>query len=224
MTFNRATGTFTAAICPQNTYGAIERTYGLKFSPCKPCPRGLITTGPGMISDDNCTNPAGWGWNGFTAEICPAGSWAAAGTLMTCTNCPMNRNTTSILPSVGTPFTDAISALPLPATLGTDQDAVIDCKVMPGFGVANTTNIDGFTDAMKAGLDVIECGIGSFSAGGLIDSRCTTCASTPGNAPNAGLGPYSTTLEPGLTSVTACNGGYGRMLWNPCDRMLWTFL
>ena len=210
MTFNRVTGAFTAAICPKDTYGAIEKTYGLKFSPCKPCPRGLITIDVGQISDDNCTNSPGWGWNGFTAEVCPAGYYAAGGTLNPCTICPMNRNTTSILPTpTTTPFTDPLAALPLPGTLGTDQDGITDCKVMAGFGVLNNTALSGLTDAQKVNLDTQECPIGSFSPGGLIDSRCTTCASTTGNAANAGLGPQSTTLEEGATSVTSCSGESG---------------
>jgi hypothetical protein len=205
MTFNRATGLFTASICPINTYGSIELTYGLKFSPCKPCPRGLITSGPEMISDDNCTNPAGWGWNGFTAEICPPGSYAAAGTLLSCTACPLYRNTTSIVPATGVvPFLDAVSAMPLPATLGTDMDGLTDCKVVPGYGILNTTDISAFTVEQRVALDVGECPIGTYSVGGLVDSPCVTCASTTGG-PGVGLGPQSTTAEAGSTALTDCN-------------------
>jgi len=223
MTFNRTSGLFTAAICPNNTYGSIEQTYGLKFSPCKPCPRGLVTSGPGMISKDNCTNPAGWGWNGYTAEICPPGSYVAANTLLSCTACPLNRNTTSITSPSGVPFTDMVSAMPLPLTTGTDMNDFADCKVIAGYGLMNSTGVVAAADILtltnnqKAGLDVGECPLGSYSTGGDVGSTCLTCAanSNPtGSVAGTGLGPYSTTLETGSANVTDCNvclPGYGTL-------------
>ena len=212
MTVSRLSGAsgttaFTASLCPINTYGAIELTWGLKFAPCKPCPRGLITLEAGMTSADNCTNPSGWGYNGFTAEICASGSWAAPSTLMTCTDCPIYRNTTSISPLGGIPFTDAISALPLPSTYGTDQDHYTDCKVMAGYGVLTTANSVSLSLEQKAALDIGECPIGTFGVGGEVASVCTACAATAGDG-SGGLGPYSTTEEAGAASAADCKGGF----------------
>ena len=209
MTFNRTSGTFNAAACPINTFGSIELTYGLKFSPCKPCPRGLVTRAAASISKDNCTNNPGWGWNGFTAEICPPGSYAANNTLMSCTTCPLNRNTTSIATGANAPFfTDAVSAMPLPAGAGTDMDSVEDCKVIAGFGVINSTGIMDLADAAVHStpwtLDVGECPIGTYGTGGATGAVCVTCASLL--LSGAGAGPYSTTLESGSTNLTDCNG------------------
>jgi hypothetical protein len=178
-----------------------------------------------MISKDNCTNPAGWGWNGFTAEICPPGSWAAAGTMLSCTACPLNRNTTSITALAGVPFTDAVSAMPLPSTFGTDMDNYTDCKIIAGYGaigtngILNSTELSAFTAEAQASLDVGECPVGTYSTGGSVGSLCDTCASSTGGA-NGGLGPYSTTSNTGSTNVTDCNSKYA---WTTQFRLVSTF-
>jgi hypothetical protein len=93
MVYDRATSQYKSVSCAANTYGVSAREYGLKFTPCKPCARGL-TSPAASTGEAACTNPAGWGFNGFTAEVCGSGYWAAAGARLPCTACPPNRNTT----------------------------------------------------------------------------------------------------------------------------------
>jgi hypothetical protein len=185
MVFNPVSGTYGASACPSNTYGATIKSYGLKFQPCKPCPRGLYSA-VGSDNEDDCKNFAGYGFNGFTAEACPAGSYVAANTRLDCTECPTYRNTTA---RVTAPFfTDAT----LPATIATRgdaQDSIIDCKVIPGYGVLGTVNGD---PAIDVALPVVPCAIGSFSLGGAVATECTACTSP------------ATTAE---TASTSCDGG-----------------
>ena len=85
MVYNRATATCRAAQCSQGTYGVAAKEYGLKSTPCTPCPRGLLTAGARATNVSACFNPAGWGASGQTAEICGPGFYAAAATRVPCT-------------------------------------------------------------------------------------------------------------------------------------------
>jgi hypothetical protein len=142
MMYDRALGQFKAFPCPENTYGTEQLSFGLKFTPCKPCPRGLYTPGPRMTSPDNCTNLDGWGFDGFVAEVCPAGFYVAAHSKSVCQQCPPNRNTTA---RTAHPFfTDSPDDLPLGSPPGDQQNDITDCKVIPG----------------KAGTGRLRCGRG----------------------------------------------------------------
>ena len=174
MVFDRAASLYRSTVCPVNTYGVMVRTYGLKFTPCRPCPRGLVTNGLDMqISEANCTNKDGWGFNGFTAEVCGPGYYATGNSRMPCTQCPPNRNTTSGNNDM-TYFLDAVSALPLPDNAGTDQNGIEDCKVIAGYGV-DAESLSGLTDAQLAVADTVECEVGKYGAGGELSSICTAC-------------------------------------------------
>lgn len=197
MVFDRATSRYREVSCPVNTYGVNTREYGLKFTPCKPCPRGLVS-GALSTHEDNCTNTAGWGFNGFTAEICGPGFYVAAGTRVPCTQCPPYRNTTSI--GAEPFFTDAASALPLPGGSGTDQNGPEDCKVIPGYGLM-TAPVGGENTLELSQLDTIECPVGTWSAGGSLTSSCTTCSG------------FRTTNSTGSVTDSDCNlclAGYGK--------------
>ena len=200
MTLNRATGLFVANQCPQDTYGAKELTYGLMFTPCKPCSKGLLTLGTGpWISHDDCVNPPGYGWDGFTASVCPAGFYSASGSMLRCAACPLYRNTTSTTP----PFNDPPASLPVPAGTGIDQDDITDCKVVPGYGVVgNTAALSSLTPQQKVDLDVQECEQGTYSVGGVIDSVCIPCSAGAVGT----LGAYSTTRGTGSIGPSDCEG------------------
>ena len=188
MVYNRASNSYRAAECAANTYGVATREFGLKSTPCTPCPRGLTTAGPGSTNDTACNNPAGWGVAGQTAEICGPGFWATAGTRMPCTRCPPNRNTTA---DTSAPFfQDPASSLP--AGSGAAQDAVGDCKVIAGYGIVGTP-AGGESDTVLANWDTLECSIGSWSSGGGLTTACTAC-----------LGKRSTPAT-GSTTVDDCN-------------------
>jgi hypothetical protein len=199
MTLNRATGLFTANECPKDTYGSSETTYGLMFIPCKPCAKGLLTTGAGMTSADDCVNPPGYGWDGFVANVCPAGFHSASGKMLRCEACPLHRNTTSSTP----PFNDAPADLPLPGGTGLDQDDVTDCKVIAGHGVTGfTPPLSSLTLAQKVALDVQECEQGTYSVGGAVDSECIPCSA----GADGTLGAYSTTRGTSSISPMDCSG------------------
>jgi hypothetical protein len=184
MIFDQAAGAYKGMTCPKNTYGVAAMSFGLSFMPCKPCPRGLYTTGTGSTSEDACKNLAGYGFNGFTAEACPPGYYAAADTKLPCQQCPPFRNTTATT----SPFFNDAS---VPAgTNGDAQDAIGDCKVIPGYGIPSDVTPTG-DDAARAVLDTVECPMGTFSLGGAVDTQCTSCTSP------------ATTSETGLTS---CDG------------------
>jgi hypothetical protein len=168
MIFNRTAGGYVASFCPNNTYGATVKSYGLKFQPCKPCPRGLYS-GPASDSETDCLNYAGFGFNGFTAEACPAGSYVAANSRLDCQLCPVYRNTTA---NTSAPFFTDASLPATSTTLGDEQDAIEDCKVIPGYGVVTAPSGNATADVM---LDVAPCEIGSFSLGGAVGTNCTTC-------------------------------------------------
>jgi hypothetical protein len=52
-----------ASDCPENTYGASGKVYGLVAAPCKPCPRNMITDGLTRVNNsDACINPDGFGY------------------------------------------------------------------------------------------------------------------------------------------------------------------
>ena len=187
MIFNRTAGGYVASYCPNNTYGATLKSYGLKFQPCKPCPRGLYS-GPASSSQSDCKNYAGYGFNGFTAEACPAGSYVAANSRLDCTECPIYRNTTA---TASAPFFQDATLPATVSTLGDAQDAIEDCKVIAGYGVVGTPSSTPATD------DVAICEIGYFSVGGAVDTVCTACTSP------------ATTNETGSTACDSkcCNLG-----------------
>jgi hypothetical protein len=168
MIFDRAASGYIAFNCPNNTYGATLKTNGLKFQPCKPCPRGLYS--PPLSSNlTDCKNYGGFGFNGQTAEPCPAGSYAPANQKITCAPCEVHRSTTG---NTSPPyFTDTT----LPATItiiGDAQDSVEDCKVLPGFGITGVPSGNATEDAL---MEVQPCQIGNFSLGGTITTTCDPC-------------------------------------------------
>ena len=195
MVFNRTSGSFTASKCPADTYGVEETAYSLKFTPCKPCPRGLVTnTLDAQTSKDACTNKAGYGWNGFTAEKCAVGTWATADSMLACTSCPLYRNTTA------EPFfVDSPADMPLGTVAGNGdaQDRDTDCKVIAGYGVSGSA---GDAAADQLALEVLECAVGTYSIGGALNSTCTLCSDGAANT----LGPYSTTEGSGSTTAADC--------------------
>jgi len=184
MVYNRASNSYRAAICAVNTYGVSTKEYGLKSTPCTPCPRGLVTTTAGATNDSACYNPPGWGVSGQTAEICGPGFWATGGTRMPCTRCPPNRNTTA--DTQAPYFQDTV----LPAGNGSAQDDISDCKVIAGYGVVGSPSGN---DTTLANWDTLECPIGSWSAGGGLTTNCTLC-----------VGKRST-QSTGATDATDCN-------------------
>jgi hypothetical protein len=132
--------------------------------------------------------------------MCSPASYAAAGGLMPCVECPPFRNTTS---STSAPFSDSLAAMPLPAGTGTDQDAITDCKVIAGHGViGNTSVVSSLSLAQQVALDIGECRVGFYSTGGQVGSVCIPCS----HGAAGGMGPYSTTVTVGSTNVTDCNG------------------
>jgi hypothetical protein len=211
MVYNRGSNSYRATICAKNTYGLATKEYGLKSIPCTPCPRGLVTSSTGSTSDQNCTNLAGWGVSGQTAEICGPAFYAAAGSREPCTRCPPNRNTTA---------TGDFDDTTLPAgTDGDAQDGIEDCKVVPGFGLVGYTP-GSQSVSQLANFDTIECTIGSWSAGGIINSTCTACLgkrSTLGTASTSaadcdiclpGFGIRNTAGSFDATNCAGCAAGY----------------
>ena len=162
--------------CPNNTYGANAKSYGLKSQPCKPCPRGLYSP-PASNDLSSCVNFAGFGFNGLTAEPCQPGYYKSANELGNCSWCGYGRNTTA---RTSPPFfTDTT----LPATiitLGDAQDGVEDCKVAPGYGM-DPFDISG-DPAADVAKGVQPCIQGFFSLGGEFTTVCSPCPPPTTNA------------------------------------------
>jgi len=174
--------TFTAWDCPENTYGASGKVYGLTAAPCKPCPRNMITAGLARVNNsDMCINPDGFGYASEGASRCAPGFYALKGSRKPCQACPSGRTTTD---------DTALQRLPT------------DCYVKPGFGVVSSsgnasdgfiTDTSGLADADAAALPVLECPIGYYGAGLTVRSTCALCP----------IG--SMTEEPGRTSIEQCS-------------------
>lgn len=175
---------FVGSDCPENTYGATGRVFGLIAAPCKPCPRNMITDGAVRVNtSDACINPDGFGYASEGASRCAPGFYSLKGSRKPCQQCPFGRTTADN------------SAL---------QRLVTDCYVKPGFGLVsstgNTTDGTGFiTDGSQLTSDaavllsVLECPIGFWGAGLTVSATCVKCP----------LG--STTEEAGRISMSQCS-------------------
>lgn len=155
---------YSAMECSNNTYGVANKTYGLQSTPCKPCQRNLITLQPASTNYTQCVNPAGFGYSPGGATVCAPGTYTSQGSMQGCIACPAGRTT---------------------ADNATLQTAIIDCYVMPGYGVYNGTNGTSPWDfttpanpAVKANLTVMPCPVGYYGEGGQLDSKCVQCNGT----------------------------------------------
>ena len=76
---------------------------------------------------------------------------------------------------------------------GDAQDGIEDCKVIAGYGIV-TTGLAGSESAdVLAAWDTIECSVGQWSAGGALNTTCTTCTG------------YRTTNGTGKAQDADCN-------------------
>jgi hypothetical protein len=134
MYFSAATNTYYAVNCDSNSYGVANLTYGLAAHPCRDCPAGMQTStdlpnsaayyishGDGVQGYTNpmaCVTKAGHGYDGRTANRCPAGSYNPAGNYATCSPC---------VTGLSTPY-DSDS-----------QVSVDNCTLARGFGYHDNT-------------------------------------------------------------------------------------
>ena len=133
--------------CPANTYGVAAKTYGLINALCKACTKNLASA-PGSDGFGDCKNPAGFGYTSEGANQCPDDFWAAADAMRPCEPCAKGR-VTDYEPGNGTL-----------------QDSVFKCRVLPGYGIYNTSSSDPWNPASpSANTPVKPCPIGFFSAG-----------------------------------------------------------
>lgn len=185
----RGQNAFAASDCPINTYGVSGRIYGLQASPCKPCPRNMVTDRGLSTSMADCLNPDGFGYASEGASRCAVGFYCLRGSKKPCTKCPDGRTTF-----------DAPDK----------QRLILDCLVAPGNGVivnakagisqgtwdlyqdGGLTNI--YSDMEILAMDVLQCPPGYYSSGNRLDAVCRKC---PGS---------STTKDPGATDISQCDG------------------
>jgi hypothetical protein len=132
LVYQASSGKFVATNCDTNSYGAANITYGREAQPCRQCPVGLVTSRElpnsaqfwasdgggrqGFTHPMSCVTPAGFGMSARGGSKCAAGSWNAAGNWDTCTRCPLGLTT---------------------ADNASQQASAADCKVAPGFGLAD---------------------------------------------------------------------------------------
>jgi hypothetical protein len=70
---------YRASDCPENTYGASGKVYGLVAAPCKPCPRNMMTDGLIRVNNsDACINPDGFGYASEGLCRCLVGRFSSA--------------------------------------------------------------------------------------------------------------------------------------------------
>jgi hypothetical protein len=172
-----------AAAAAAAAAGAADRVYGLISVPCKPCPRGMVTDGAVRVNSSTaCINQDGYGYTAQGSSRCPAGFYAAKGSLKPCEQCPPGRTT-----------------LDLPSA----QRVSTDCLVMPGHGVVSTesnssnpyaVNISGLTEVDLAQLPVVQCPIGWYGVGNSTGAQCQACP------------PGSSTTGIGAAALSNCSG------------------
>ncbi len=150
--------------CPANTYGVAAKTNGLFNAPCKACTKNLLSAAASNSFED-CKNPGGFGYTSEGANQCPDNFWAAADVMKPCEPCAEGR-VTDYEPGNGTL-----------------QDSLDKCKVLPGYGIFDSTSDDPCNpDNPTAATAVKPCPIGFFSVGDTSavgaptsNPRCTAC-------------------------------------------------
>ena len=144
--------TLTGAVCPADTFGRVNSTYGLVAFACDKCPpnsRTLSVTG--STSGAACKAPPGFGWYDAQVKRCEFGYFNTGNNQNECTFCGEGYNTTTS----STPSTTAIEG----------TDALSRCQVAAGWFVSDPANL-------AAGLS--QCPRGSYKE--LIGSvNCTAC-------------------------------------------------
>lgn len=115
--YSTITGSWRARNCVVDSYGVSNITYGLTPAPCRDCPAGMTainnsTTYPnstqyyytansaqgavGFISALACVTLPGYGYNGRIAQQCDKGTYNAADTRSTCTQCTYGFTTSDV--------------------------------------------------------------------------------------------------------------------------------
>lgn len=157
-----AGGGFAARPCPAASYGPAETVWGLRLTPCRPCPKNMVTDITPATSLEHCINPAGFGiGSDGSAAACPTGSFTGKASMEACTRCAAGR-TTLVQPAV----------------------AATDCVVLPGHGVTNpddpkapfAVDVESRSKEELAKLPVLQCPVGLYSEGNGVGSPCMPCA------------------------------------------------
>ncbi|KAI8470423.1 MAG: hypothetical protein J3K34DRAFT_521329 [Monoraphidium minutum] len=116
-------GVLEGYLCPKDSYGRPNNTFGLVDVECTKCPENSHTAQNASTSSADCLTDAGYGWEDGSVLMCEFGYYAVGGTQDKCTYCGAGYNTTNA--------TSSTSGEP-----GSDSES--DCKL--DFGYQNGTN------------------------------------------------------------------------------------
>ena len=118
------TGEFEGYVCPNDTFGRPNKTYGLVDVECTKCLENTHTNADGSTSQAECLTDAGYGYDDGAVNMCDYGSYNPGDNQAACTQCGAFYNTSA----------DGVAA----ATAGRlGADSPDDCK--PDFGWTNDT-------------------------------------------------------------------------------------
>ena len=131
----------TATICPANTYGRPNATYGLLEVECTKCPENTETnTTTGNTDIGACLTKPGYGYDDGAVNQCDFGTYAPGGTDDACSTCPAFYNTTTTPPTLGSKTVVAETG----AIMGASD--VTQCVVGAGVKFTNgVNNTDGLS-------------------------------------------------------------------------------
>jgi hypothetical protein len=188
---------FAGKICPADTYGRTNNTFGLVASECTKCPEfsGTASNAEGATSAAACVTDPGYGWYDGSVLKCDYGYWSAGGSQSECKFCGEGYNTSAAnLDTVGIE----------------GATAAANCRVAAGF----------YINAANATGGVSQCPQGQYKPQ-IGDTACTGCPSgttttivsgatllSDCNACDPGFGVFTTgTLNPFSPFCTMCESG-----------------
>ena len=174
-----ASGGLTGAVCPADTYGRANNTFGLVEVSCDKCLEHTSTrNATASTSGDACVTNAGYGYNDGEVDQCEFGTWAAGGDVSACDECGEHYNTTA---DGSVPTTTAVAG----------ASAAGQCAIAAGWTYAD------LADAAKG---LAPCVRGTYKA--LIgNASCTTCP--------AGTTTTITMAATARSDCDSCRPGFG---------------
>ncbi|KAF8057265.1 hypothetical protein HT031_006073 [Scenedesmus sp. PABB004] len=225
-----ATPTYRAVNCTGNTFGALNRTYGLDAKPCTSCPAGTSTAAAspslrssfGYISPDACAVPAGTGMTGAVALPCAKGTWNDGTTdpADRCKTCPTG-TTTASSSSTSSDSCNLLSAgyeYVSPSTIracsaGTYRDA-------DSTGTNTIFTVSSSVRTPSASLNCTACPFGTTTFGTLLGTTGAVSVAECSVCP-AGMG-TPTSATPSISNQCAACGGTGASAtfgpsWRPAN-------
>lgn len=178
---------YRAVNCLVDKYGAAKKIPGLAVYPCRDCPAGMKTdsalasttqywaAGKGATDPLACVTKSGYGYNGRTANLCPAGSYNTGGNRDPCTQC--TGGLTNIVKG-----SDAATSCKVPPGSGWIGNQVVSCPVGTSRDLpyADTTNGDVTCPVCSGGTTTAEIGqrTCTYCKPGFGGAACDACGGT----------------------------------------------